>query len=292
MFVTMKDILTKAKADGYGVVAPNVFNRESVEACFQIASEVRSPLILDVVVEHGIEESAYIAKYYERKFPEVPVALNLDHGSNYDQLMLAIRSGYTSIMVDRSTLPFDENVREVSEAVKMAHSLKMSVEAELGHVGQGFEYEKTRDAGLTRPEEATRFVELTGVDCLAVAVGSSHGVYVGEPRIEFDLLDILAKEVPVPLVLHGGSGTGDKNLAEAVRHGIQKVNMFTDLSFEAIKYMNAYEADKEKFKKDTNWELDLVGESPRLCELFKAGIMGYKEKVGYYMELFGSTNRW
>ena len=132
-------------------------------------------------------------------------------------------------MVDRSTLSFEDNVAQVADVVRIAHAVGVSVEAELGHVGQGVEYEATRDAGLTHPEEAAEFVERTGVDCLAVAVGTSHGVYKGTPHLEFDLLSTLASDLEIPLVLHGGSGTGDENLRRAVKTGIQKVNLYTDL---------------------------------------------------------------
>lgn len=124
-------------------------------------------------------ECADIAKFYERRYPEVPFALNLDHGGPYEQIVQAIHAGFSSVMIDRSTCAYEQNVKEVKEIVKIAHAVGISVEAELGHVGQGAEYEETRDAGLTKLEEALSFVQETGVDCLAVAVGTSHGVYKG-----------------------------------------------------------------------------------------------------------------
>ena len=158
-----------------------------------------------------MEETGEIAKFYARKYPEAVVALHLDHGGAFEEIMQALRSGYTSVMIDRSKLPYEENVREVREVVRIAHAMGVSVEAELGHVGTGTEYDKTRDSGLTHKEEARRFVEETGVDALAVAIGTSHGVYQGTPRLEFELLKEIAALVDVPLVLHGGSGTGDDN---------------------------------------------------------------------------------
>lgn len=292
MLVTMAEILNKAKEGGYGVVAPNVFNSDTIKACFEAAQEMKSPLILDVVGEHDIENCGNIAVYFSKKFPDVPVAINLDHGSNWQQAVLAVKNGYTSIMTDRSNLTYEENVEQVKETVKLAHSVGLSVEAELGHVGQGYEYSETRNSGLTDPEEAVRFVKETGVDCLAVAIGTSHGVYKGTPYLDFDLLKVLSKRIDVPLVLHGGSGTGDENLAKAVKLGIQKVNMFTDLSFNALEYMKEYEKDKRKFKEKYKWDYEIIVENPRMCELFKAGVFGYKQKVKYYMELFGSNNKW
>ena len=149
MIISMADILKKAKQEHYGVAAPNVFNDKTIEAAFQTSAEFKAPVILDGAGCHGIEELAYISRFYERRYPEACVALNLDHGGAYEEIMLAIRSGFSSVMVDRSELPYDENVREVKEIVKAAHAVGVSVEAELGHVGQGFEYESTRDSGLT-----------------------------------------------------------------------------------------------------------------------------------------------
>ena len=187
MLEPMKDLLVEAKRGGYAVPAPNVFDKESVEAAFSAAEELDSPVILDVGYAMGIEETGMIAKYYGTKHPRIPWALNLDHGGPFEHVILAIRSGYSSVMVDRSTLSFEDNVAQVADVVRIAHAVGVSVEAELGHVGQGVEYEATRDAGLTHPEEAAEFVERTGVDCLAVAVGTSHGVYKGTPHLEFDL---------------------------------------------------------------------------------------------------------
>ena len=184
---------------------------------------------------------------------------------------------------------YEKNVEEVKEIVKIAHAVGTSVEAELGHVGQGAEYEETRDAGLTKLEEALKYVEETGVDCLAVAVGTSHGVYKGEPHLEFELLDHLSKEVPVPLVLHGGSGTGDENLAKAVRTGIQKVNLNTDVSEagkqalrEALASTEVHGSGKDEF----------TPKKMNLQQTIAAGVAGFQAELEHYMKLFGSENRW
>ncbi len=143
-------------------------------------------------------------------------------------------------MVDSSTLPFQENVLEVKEIVKIAYSVGVSVEAELGHVGVGNEYYKTRDSGLTNPKEAIEYAKQTNVDCLAVEVGTSHGTYKEEPRLDFELLQKLNSILDVPLVLHGGSGTGDDNLKRTIKTGIQKVNLFVDLNKQGMQHLNAY----------------------------------------------------
>ena len=241
MMIPMGELLAKAKKEGYGVAAPNVFNRETIEACFLAAKKLRAPIILDVAAVHG------------------------------------------------STCAYEKNVEEVKEIVKIAHAVGTSVEAELGHVGQGAEYEETRDAGLTKLEEALKYVEETGVDCLAVAVGTSHGVYKGEPHLEFELLDHLSKEVPVPLVLHGGSGTGDENLAKAVRTGIQKVNLNTDVSEagkqalrEALASTEVHGSGKDEF----------TPKKMNLQQTIAAGVAGFQAELEHYMKLFGSENRW
>lgn len=285
MFEPMKDLLVEAKRGGYAVPAPNVFDKESVEAAFNAAEELDSPVILDVGYAMGIEETGMIAKYYGTKHPRIPWALNLDHGGPFEHVILAIRSGYSSVMVDRSTLSFEDNVAQVADVVRIAHAVGVSVEAELGHVGQGVEYEQTRDAGLTHPEEAVSFVEETGVDCLAVAVGTSHGAYKGTPHLEFELLETIAKSVDVPLVLHGGSGTGDDLIAKAIKCGIQKVNLWTDLSQasnmavkEAIEADYAPDVDPDK-KKISSWQYDMIGAD------------GYKAALEHYMHVFGCVGK-
>lgn len=289
MMIPMGELLAKAKKEGYGVAAPNVFNRETIEACFLAVKKLRAPIILDVAAVHGIYECADIARYYEKQYPEVPFALNLDHGGAYEDIVKAIHAGFSSVMIDRSTCAYEKNVEEVKEIVKIAHAVGTSVEAELGHVGQGAEYEETRDAGLTKLEEALKYVEETGVDCLAVAVGTSHGVYKGEPHLEFELLDHLSKEVPVPLVLHGGSGTGDENLAKAVRTGIQKVNLNTDVSEagkqalrEALASTEVHGSGKDEF----------TPKKMNLQQTIAAGVAGFQAELEHYMKLFGSENRW
>ena len=285
MLEPMKDLLVEAKRGGYAVPAPNVFDKESVEAAFNAAEELDSPVILDVGYAMGIEETGMIAKYYGTKHPRIPWALNLDHGGPFEHVILAIRSGYSSVMVDRSTLSFEDNVAQVADVVRIAHAVGVSVEAELGHVGQGVEYEQTRDAGLTHPEEAVSFVEETGVDCLAVAVGTSHGAYKGTPHLEFELLETIAKSVDVPLVLHGGSGTGDDLIAKAIKCGIQKVNLWTDLSQasnmavkEAIDADYAPDVDPDK-KKISSWQYDMIGAD------------GYKAALEHYMHVFGCVGK-
>ena len=238
MFVSMIETMKLARAGGYGIPAIAAENEHAVRAAIAAAEQKKSPLILIAIhyvnpdiCYHGrvIQDLAYRSK--------VPVSFCLDHGATFEEGILGIRAGFSDIMVDRSKLPYEENVRQVKELVRIAHAVNVGVEAELGHVGVGVDYHS--DEGLTNPEEAIRFVEETGVDALAVAVGTAHGVYKGPPQIHFELLEELRKKVSVPLVLHGGSGTGDDNLSRVCRLGICKVNISTDLKKAMIDNLNA-----------------------------------------------------
>lgn len=276
MLTTMKSLLSDAKKNRYAVPAPNVWNEDSIRAAIKTAELERSPLILPLYPAMAdIMEFGYIAREFARK-AQVPVAIHLDHGQSFEEAVKAIRAGFTSIMVDRSQLPYKENVAQVKEIVKMAHAVGVTVEAELGHVGQGYEYEKTRDAGLTKPEEAVEFVRETEIDCLAVAIGTSHGVYKGVPKIDFNLLNKLKQVIDVPLVLHGGSGTGDDNIARAVKGGINKVNIYTELD----------SAGREALQEDIN-----IIQSKRLLDISKIVYDGYSKKLAHYMHLIGAAQR-
>lgn len=291
MLTDMGTLLRKAKKEGYGIAAPNVWSGTTVKAVFEAADELNAPVIFDCAGIHSLAETVDMVRFYERKYPNVSGASNLDHGGSFEEIMSAIRYGVTSVMVDRSTLSLEENIREVAEIVKIAHASGVSVEAELGHVGQGFEYEATRNAGLTKKEEAVEYVERTGVDALAVSVGTSHGTYRGEPKLEFGLLAELSSLVPVPLVLHGGSGTGDENLAEAVRIGIQKVNLCTDLSNAGLASMRDYLAiDFDGAKRDKGLG-EFGNPTANMYDLGNVMAGGYKESLKHYIRLFGGVGR-
>ena len=277
MLTDMGTILRQAKKEGYGVAAPNAWSLNTVKSIFEAASELKAPVIIDGAGIHQIEEISDAVHFYEKKFPEVTAALNLDHGGPFEEIIQAIRCG--------------ENVREVAEIVKIAHAVGVSVEAELGHVGQGFEYEQTRDSGLTRKEEAIDFVKQTNVDALAVSVGTSHGTYHGTPKLEFELLADLHQMVEVPLVLHGGSGTGDDNLKKAVQTGIQKVNLCTDLSNAGLETLKGYlQIDYDHMKKDGSLG-EFGNKTANMFDLSNEMRIGYKEALKHYITLFGSVNK-
>lgn len=174
MLVTMKDILDKASAGNYAVAAPNLWTELDARAVIDAAEELRAPLILDIAypANPDLFLLGQIACYFAKR-ATVPVAVNLDHGGEKKQILEAFRAGFTSVMIDRSACPFEQNVREVREIVELAHALGISVEAELGHVGMADQYETDGEAALTEPEMAAEFIRQTGVDCLAVAVGTA-----------------------------------------------------------------------------------------------------------------------
>lgn len=281
MYVTMKAILDKANAENYAVVAANAINFETARAVIRAAEEENAPIIVNR--GHGqimdYTKGDYIDIIIKKLAAEspVPVALNLDHGRDYEMAARVIQWGYTSVMIDASVYPLEENIARTKEVVRLAHALGVTVEAEIGHVGQGSDYtEKDPSKLYTDPEEAKYFVEQTGVDALAVAVGTAHGEYKGTPRIDFDRLKLLKETLKMPLVLHGGSGTGDDKLRKAVECGINKVNIFTD----------SMVASRDEV-------LRLLRENPKTSyvELLKAAENAMKEKLKHYIRLFGSSNK-
>lgn len=231
--VPMADILNKANEGGYAVGGFNINNMEFLQAIVQAAEETRSPLILQTS-EGALK---YIGMDYvvgmvqaATKNTTVPVALHLDHGSSFEVIMQCIRNGYSSVMIDGSHYPFEENVRLTRKVVEAAHAVGVSVEAELGRLG-GTEDDLSvdeKDASFTDPEEAEEFVKRTGVDALAVSIGTAHGVYKGEPKLDFDRLKEIKERIKIPVVLHGASGIPEADLKKAVSLGVCKVNVNTD----------------------------------------------------------------
>ncbi len=236
MLVTMKEILDRANAENYAVCAPDVWSELDARACIEAAEEVNAPIIIDASyrMNPDIEMFGRILTELAKK-AKVPVAVHLDHGTEYEkktQQLLAIRAGFTSIMVDYSTLPFEENVENVAEMVRLAHLVGVTVESEIGHVSRGFEGKK--EEGMTDPDDAAEFVRRTGVDALAIAIGNEHGTYHEEPHIDFErLAAIKEKTGNLPLVLHGSSGLPKDQLKKACAMGINKVNICQDIMLAA-----------------------------------------------------------
>lgn len=234
MLVSGREILEDAHKNNYAVGAFNVNNMEIVQAIIEAAEETNSPVILQAsqggIKYAGVEYIAELGKIAARN-ATVPVAVHLDHGTDFDQVMLCIRHGFSSVMIDGSRFDLEENIAITKKVIEVAHAVGVSVEAELGKIG-GTEDNITvdeRDATFTSPEEAKRFVEETNVDSLAIAVGTAHGPYKGEPKIDFDRIKTIKELVNIPLVLHGSSGVPASSIEKAVSAGINKINIDTDL---------------------------------------------------------------
>ncbi len=303
--VTGKDILAPARADGYAVGAFNTSNLEITQAVFEAASEMRSPVMVatsqSAITYAGHEQIRFMVEDLAER-AGVPAALHLDHGTDLDVVRSCLEHGWSSVMIDGSHLPFEENVRVTKEVVEMAAPRGVSVEAELGRL-MGVEDEiavAASEATYTDPDEAREFVERTGCDSLAVAIGTSHGAYKfkSEPKLAIDRLRKIAERVAVPLVLHGASavppdvlgpaqrygavlpgarGVPPESIREAVAHGIAKVNIDTDLRL-------AFTARVRQVLAETPEVFD-----PR--KILAAAREGMKEVVKSKMELFGSTGK-
>ncbi len=234
MLVPLDQLLMEAEKENFAVMAPDFISIHMLKLELQIADELNTPIIASypsLPIDGLRRYKAWTKKLLKLcDQARVPVCLHLDHGKSVEVCLKAIEAGFTSVMIDGSALPFEENVRVTKTIVEAARKKGVTVEGEIGHVGSGKALiEKGGDSNLlTDPEEAVRFAELTGVDCLAISIGTMHGDYKGEPKIDFERLQKIKKMVHVPLVLHGGSGTGDENIKQAVSLGIRKINLFTE----------------------------------------------------------------
>ncbi|MBY4797457.1 class II fructose-bisphosphate aldolase [Collinsella sp. AGMB00827] len=248
MLVTTKEMLLDAQKNHYGVGAFNVENLEFVMAILAAAEELRSPVIMQTTP--GTVKSAGLDYFYgmvsaAAARTDVPVALHLDHGDGFDRCMQAMKVGYTSVMIDGSHVPYEENIEVTAPVARVGKALGIPVEAELGKVG-GKEDDGPAVEGenpYTDPDEAAEFVERTGCTSLAIGVGTAHGVYHGTPHIALDVVSAIAAKTDVPLVLHGTSGVPDEQVAQAISNGICKVNYATELRQAYTKGYMAYMAE-------------------------------------------------
>lgn len=247
MLVTMREMLADAREKKYAVPAFDVSNYEMIKAVIDVCEEERSPALFMCLKpdlqNKGIKFLTAMIKEAEKHYT-VPVCLHLDHATELDDIKDAIDNGFTSVMYDGSVLPFEQNAARTLEVTKIAHAKGVTVEAELGHVGDAIagtgEDILTKDSTakvdnpedtLTDPEEVRRFIEITDVDALAVAIGTSHGVYRSTPALRIDRLEKIESISKSPLVLHGGSGTPDDQVKEAIRHGITKINIYSEVLY-------------------------------------------------------------
>ena len=234
MLVSGEVILKNAQKNGYACGAFNINNMEILQAIIAAGEEEKSPLILQTsesaIRYAGLDYLAIMAVYAAKK-ASVPVCINLDHGLKFETVKACIENGWSNVMMDASSKPYEENIEITSQVVKMAHEKGVSVEAELGKL-VGIEDDvkvEAADAIYTNPDEAADFVKRTGIDSLAVAIGTAHGKYHGEPKLDFDRLKAIREKVDIPLVLHGASGLTEAQLKKAISLGICKINIDTDI---------------------------------------------------------------
>lgn len=234
MLVNMKDMLNKARDEHYGVAFFNAVNIEMARAVIETAEELGEPVIVGTAeVLLPAMDLVHVAKYLipMAKEASVPVAVHYDHGLTFERCMEALRLGFTSIMYDCSTLGYEENLARVEEMARICHGMGATIEGELGHVGDNAGSGKLENPSdyYTDPDLALDFVQRTGIDALAVAVGNAHGDYAFPPKLDFDRIEAISQKTGIPLVLHGGSGLSDSDFKTAVKLGISKINIFTDI---------------------------------------------------------------
>lgn len=262
--VTCRDILKPARAGRYGVAGIDVLDVISTEGVIAAAEALGKPVLL-MVPETGlgmIEVDRFFPYLVARaKEATVPIAVHLDHGESVETVKMAINHGFSSVMIDGSGLSLDDNIALTREVVSLAHAAGVSVEGEIGHVGGGegsFDGTEVDESLYTNPEDAERFVRESGVDSVAVAFGTVHGLYKGAPKLDLERLREISKRVSVPLVMHGGSGLSEAQFRDSIAAGISKINLFTEMSMTAAG--QAIDYGLEKNRKVHFAELLIVGQ--------------------------------
>lgn len=277
--VSIRAELARAQAEGRALPLFDTFDSLSVDGMVEALAESGAPGIL-AIYSGSFEQpnAAALAAYLGKRLAELsqPVSLMLDHGASPEQCQRAIDLGFSDVMFDGSRLAYEDNLAQTRAVVEAAHAAGVGVEAELGHVGSGGEYRSFGGIrkGFTDPEAAERFVAETGVDILAVAVGTAHGVYAGEPSIDLELLADIRRRVPVPLAIHGGSGLSDEQFRGLIRCGASKINVATELVQSAgRRVVEAASTGKAGY-----------------FDLTHAAQAAYRERSLYYLRLFGSSD--
>jgi fructose-bisphosphate aldolase class II len=272
---SMVPMLKQAQAEGYAVGLFDAHNIEGMIAILEAATEQRSPVIIAPFFVPRRPAAAFIRELAADS--PVPIAIELDHGRDFQAVMECIRAGFTDVMIDASALPYDDNVALTRKVEEVAHAVGLGVEAEIGHVGRGVDYADldARRAALTQPDEAVRFAAETGVDILAVAIGSAHGMYKGTPELDLERLRQIRAALDVPLVLHGGSGLSDDDFRAAIAEGICKVNIYTNMALAAVAALRQRLDDPA------------ISYMP----LQRAAQQAIKQVVVHCMEVFGSVGR-
>lgn len=282
MLVTLNDVLVRAKQEKYAVGLFNTVNLELAQGVIAAAEETRSPVIIGtaevLLPSASLDDLAPMLLSFAKR-ATVPVVVHFDHGLTEEKIYHAIDLGFSSIMYDCSTCGYEENIEKVRAMTQYAHSKGVSVEAELGHVGDNDgsaeAADQSNDSIYTDPKQAYEYATATGVDALAVAIGTAHGAYKSTPKLDFDRLKTIANTVEIPLVLHGGSGLSDDDFRKSVANGISKVNIFTDINTALAK------ATHDNYR-------DGLGQ----CELMPTLANVVKNETIKKMKLFGCTGKY
>jgi len=278
--VSIADELKRAQRERHAVPLFDACDTQSAEGMLSAAEDKRAPVMIGMYAGVMDQPNARALAAYVRVRAEeatVPVSLMLDHGSSVAQCLKAISVGFTDVMYDGSRLPLAENLANTRAVVEAAHATGVCVEAELGHVGSGSEYQSFGGLrkGFTDPEMVERFVAETGVDFLAVAIGTAHGVYQGEPRLDLELLGAIRARVELPLALHGGTGCSAEQFRDAIAAGIAKINVATELFQTAAHRMSA----------------TAKAEGASYFAFTRAATEAFRERCGYYLELLGASGK-
>lgn len=280
--VSMNEFLPRAKKEGFAVGQFNINNLEYIQAITAAGKEENSPLIFGAsegaIRYMGLDNMVALSKVAAKE-SGLPIALHLDHGSSFEVVMQCIRAGFSSVMFDGSHYPLEENIRLTKKVVEAAHAVGVSVEGELGTIG-GVEDDldvSDEDATLANPKDAIRFWEETQVDAMAIAVGTAHGMYKGVPKIRYEIIEEVSKNIDAPIVLHGGSGVPDESIQKAISLGVGKINVNTENQVESTKVIR-----------------EILAQNPNMIDTRK--FMGpardvIKEVVKGKIRLFGSANK-
>ncbi|OON42142.1 hypothetical protein BTJ39_03025 [Izhakiella australiensis] len=282
MLVSMKELLKPTREHGFAIGAFNVADSCFIRAVVEEAEATNTPAIISIhPSEHDFVGDAFFG--YVREITlrsRVPFTLHLDHGASIEHVQRAIQCGFTSVMIDGSLLPYEENVALTCEAVRLAHAVGVSVEGELGTIGQtGTSVEGgVSKVTYTDPAQAEDFVTRTGVDTLAVAIGTAHGIYPKgmQPELQMNILRDIAGRVSIPLVLHGGSANPDAEIAESVTLGVGKINISSDMKYAY------FQKAREILARESWWDPNVIYPEP---------INAAREVIRHKMKLFGSTGK-
>ncbi len=280
MLVNLKEILEIAEKKKIAIGMFNATGFDSLQAVIGAAEELNQPVIIAHAEVHNVYNDISIvgpAMIAAAKNAKVPVCVHLDHGTSMEMIYRALRIGFTSVMIDASALPYEENLALTKQTVEMAHAMGVSVEAELGRLvtgeaGSGEEHTDMKAEDFyTDPVEAKAFCEETGVDALAIAFGTAHGFYTAQPKLDFDVVKKVAEATGLPLVMHGGSGVSDEGFANAIKNGIRKINYYSYMS------KAGYMAAKARIEK---------GDTSYLHDVEYAAMQAMKEDVKRAIQLF------